>query len=916
MIRIAFIQCLLLQFFLSITNAQALRINELQTNNSTGITDNYGNHEDWIELYNDSSTAISLKGFGLSDDVTKPFKWVFPNVSIQSKQYLVIWLSDKTTIADWNNLHTNFSVKSSGEPVILTSPGGKRLSQYNEVALEKDLSYGCNQNNPNELVIYTHPTPGSINIGPVYSSILSMPEFSKEAGFYSSTINLELFNNDSNVVIVYTLDGSDPDTSNLKGQGYVYKNSYPQYLGDLPSILNEQTFTSFIYDGPITIKDRTTDPNKISMILTTFDKETWWFPQTSIYKGTVVKARAYKQGAVASNIVTRSYFVSPLGTSRFSLPIVSISIQENKLFDFFKGIYVAGEDFEKWRVDNPTAEANGGSDGNYWRRGDSAEVTGHLEIFDLNKQSVLNESIGFRINGNWSRSNSGKSLRFCARNKYGLETLNYRFFPSRKDSIFDNIILRCSGSDWNSSLFRDALVHGIVAPLGIDVQAYQPTISFINGEYWGIFNFRERHDKYYFKRTYNIEENEYDLLEWNSSASVGNNSHYLKMLNFISANTMAIHSNYLYIQKQMDVENFIDYEIAEIYINNWDWPGNNIKYWRYKANGYQPSAPYRKDGRWRWMMYDTDLSMSIWDSKAYSVNSLANAMATNGPDWPNPPWSTQLLRDLCESDTFQLAFVNRFADLMNTAFTTKRILGFINEYSGRLLPEIDEHIDRWQTPYGRAFWDERVEDMRTFATNRPTYLRNFYRQQFSLGANTMVTIDVSNKYHGRVKVNTIMIDSLTLGIDTTIYPWKGIYFKQTPIRLEAIPTDGYSFAKWDGISVGSVNPVYIDPANATNVKAVFVKKDTSQSAIHELQFDFPSVYFFNATVTIQSFQNELVSIDLLDMQGRYIMNICKDELVNGQLLLPINTSLIAEGVYLLNTRTLNSQRTQRIVIKR
>ncbi|MDV7398998.1 CotH kinase family protein, partial [Arthrospira platensis SPKY1] len=101
------------------------------------------------------------------------------------------------------------------------------------------------------------------------------------------------------------------------------------------------------------------------------------------------------------------------------------------------------------------------------------------------------------------------------------------------------------------------------------------------------------------------------------------------------------------------------YQIAEIFFDNQD-AGGNIRYWKAKS----------ADAKWRWILYDTDWGFGLHEASAYANNSLAFHTAANGPAWPNPPWSTFILRKLLENYDYQRAFVNRFADLLNTNFSS------------------------------------------------------------------------------------------------------------------------------------------------------------------------------------------------------------------------------------------------------
>ncbi|MDO8899336.1 MAG: lamin tail domain-containing protein, partial [Bacteroidales bacterium] len=97
------------------------------SSNATAVADEDGDYSDWIELHNTSNQALSLAGYGLSDDPEQPFRWVFPAKGIQPGGYLLVWASGKNRINTQQPLHTNFSISAAGEPLLLTHPSGERI---------------------------------------------------------------------------------------------------------------------------------------------------------------------------------------------------------------------------------------------------------------------------------------------------------------------------------------------------------------------------------------------------------------------------------------------------------------------------------------------------------------------------------------------------------------------------------------------------------------------------------------------------------------------------------------------------------------------------------------------------------------------------------------------------------------------
>lgn len=800
--------------------SQSLVINEIITSNSNVITDDDDSYEDWIEIYFNGSEAINLEGYGLSDDPAVPYKWVFPEYWIEPGDHLLIWCSDKNRTNIDFPLHTNFKISSSGEIITLTDNNNNTVDSYPAVVIPQNYSYGRQTDGAATFVIFPEPTPGEANSTPGYSEILSPPVLSMNGGFYTNPFNVSLSHSDPNVTIIYTLDGSDPDINNLSGTTYNYKNKYVELPGQANGSLLQNSFISYSYSAPLSITDRSTQPNDISMISSTYSQTPNYLPTYNLFKGTVVRAKAFKTGAMPSAITTKTYFVTPQGASRFSLPVISLSVSENKFFDYNNGIYVAGSDFDAWRAANPTLVSEYNATGNYDRSGDATEQVGNINYF-VNGNEVLNQDLGLRINGGDTRSLQSKSLRLYARSEYGNSIFNYPFFSDETLSNYKRLILRNSGQDFNNTLFKDGFTHNLVRSLAPDTKGYQPAIVFLNGEYWGILNIRERYDKQYFEQVYNINENDLDYLKDDLTPDEGENTEYLAMMDYMRANNMNNAANFNYIKTLLDADNFRDYFITNIFIQNTDWPGWNTVFWRKRTTAFEPNAPYGQDGRWRTGINDTDAGFSLM-LDVNDHNTLEFATATDGPEWPNPEWSTLVLRKLLENDGFKLDFITRFADLMNTYFLPSRVVAKSNEFKARIQPEMVEHINRWKLPNSYDWWEESIQVIQTFANERPAYQREHIRGKFGISGDINVTLNVDDMAHGFIKINTIDINPTTPGVNTNPYPWNGIYFQNIPITLKAIALPGYQFSHWSGSSNSTESSITITTANSFSITAHFI----------------------------------------------------------------------------------------------
>ncbi|TVR18768.1 MAG: T9SS C-terminal target domain-containing protein [Balneolaceae bacterium] len=214
---------LIFTFLLLFTSAEAqVVINEIQASNGSTFFDEDGEAEDWIELYNNGSETVSLNGFGLSDDYDNPFRWTIPNVSIEPGGYLLIWASGKDRTSTASELHTNFSISSDGEEIILTRPDGTRMDEIPPIPIPRDISYGRYPDGSDQFYFFEEPTPGSQNGGERYQQKLSRPQFSHEGGAITSSIQL-ILTSPEGADIYFTLDGSEP----IAGQSSRYTGPLP-----------------------------------------------------------------------------------------------------------------------------------------------------------------------------------------------------------------------------------------------------------------------------------------------------------------------------------------------------------------------------------------------------------------------------------------------------------------------------------------------------------------------------------------------------------------------------------------------------------------------------------------------------------------------------------------------------------------
>lgn len=780
--------------------------------NSHTLADNSGSYEDWIEIYNPNSFTVNIAGYYITDNLSNHTKSQFPTGSSQTiipaNGYKIIWASE---VPSRGPLHANIKLSAGGEAVGLYRPDGSTVDEVTFGAQRTDVSWGRQPDGAATWLFFagSNISAGSSNNGKTgYSVVMPEPTFSQNGGFYTSNFNLSLLSSDPAATIYYTLDGSDPDPANLTPQTFQYKNTYVENPGQSPGSLQTGTYRTYAYSSLIPISDRTSATNKESAKSSSFFNPPFYLPISPVFKGTVIRAIAHKPGALASNIVTNTYFVTNTPTPRYTVPVVSIATNEKSFFDYYSGIYTPGITFDNWRAANPSLSAGFCTGGNFSNEGDAWERAGNVEFF-LNNNSILNQSVGLRINGGCSVSVPRKSLRL-----YGDSDFEYPFFNNRPSNQFYNrLLLRNGGNDWDYSLIVDAYMQTMVRHLKFDTQSNRASVVFVNGEYWGIHSLYERYDKYYLNRNYKVSPDSVDIvsLSFGVEANEGDLVTYNSLVNYFD-NTNPV--SYSYVTTKIDVENFTDYQIAEIYAANTDWPGNNQQLWRKRTNQYLPTAPYGQDGRFRWMLKDMDYGLSYVNNQDH--NTLAHATDVNIA-------ATRFLRKLLDLPDYKSYFINRYADLLNTTFTPDRTVAMLNTMQQEYQPYITEHYERWRTNKTLTTWNNNVGAIRTFVQLRPERVRSHLRSKFGLSSNRNLTVNVSDTTRGYVKVNTIDIRPSTAGVSVNPYPWTGIYFQGNTIRIVAKAKPGYRFISWqeNGNTISTDTAYSYNPTTNRSFTALF-----------------------------------------------------------------------------------------------
>ena len=509
---------------------------------------------------------------------------------------------------------------------------------------------------------------------------------------------------------------------------------------------------------------------------------------------------------ISSPATTQTYFVDDDIYTDYSLPMISLATDADYLFDYQAGIYTQGRIYEEYY--DPTLRNLGHYNANYHQQGVEWERPVHIELFEAGGQPAFSKDGSVRIHGHATRFFPEKSLRLYAHSDVdNVDEFNYEFFPDFNNKVdnspitqFNNILLHNSGNDWDQTMFRDALMQSLVEHTDLDTMAYRPVNVFINGEYWGIHNLRPRLDEYYLAAAYQVDPKDVVILDEDLmvyKGEPGDEKDYKDLLEFIKQNTLQDDHNYEVVQSRMDIDNFIDYQVSEIYSSNIDWPHNNVRFWRLKTAEDDIAAGPGKDGRWRWMLVDTDQGFGIYNMYGiYQHQTLEEAL--------KPEKKGYLLSSLLQNESFKIQFINRFADHLNTSFQEKRVIDRIDQMQAVLDPEMAEHIRRWRVMGDSIeIWNQNVDVLREFARNRPDTLRQQIIEHFGLEGTAALTLKTGSG-GGHIQVNSIPIITGTPGVADS-KEWSGVYFKGIPIQITAIPDPGFQFAGWQGLDYEQAN---------------------------------------------------------------------------------------------------------------
>lgn len=743
----------------------SLMISELMAGNRTVLKDADGESSDWIELYNGSGVPVDLAGCALSDDDVNQRKWVLPERTLQPGEYLVVFASGKDRLD--GELHTNFKLSTKGESLRLYSPEGEVLSWVEYTGLPKDAS--LSREPDGTLTDQLQPTPGFENTPLGARAALSVAG-DNAIGLYINEVMcagdgydwLELYNAGDKAVDLsgmWLSDDTDrprrwqfPEGARLRSGDYMtvaltgqggqsglqsgtYGADFALSAGEtaclsLPdgTLLDKVTifdqyrdisygraadsdrYRYFMKATPGAKNAKTSYERKASEVsfselggqhvektltlsLSSDADATIYYTTdgstpgkgSNVYGGpieldgnTVVKAVAWRDDLIPSDTAVRTFILGAKHTVR----IVCVSGKRSQL---------------------------NGSGGmlNTGVKGEGCEV--YAEAYEPDGTKLFGQKCLMKLAGHSSRIKQGqKAFSLRAKSEYGESRFNAALFSNRDYDWCKSFVMRASGQDCTQTHMRDSVLTALAADTSVMYQETEVAVLYVNGKYWGVYNMRERVSKHSIAQFEGWENpDDVEIVEGSGKS----NADYRQMLKWARSHDLSNDANVEKLRQMVDIENYLDYIALQIYTCNEDL--NNTRCYR------NPKA----DGKWRWVLFDLDLSFQIYGDNVKDWLHGDSAGTITGQ-------SNSLFKAMMTNAALKDYFLTRMGSLLATTLSAQSVTEKIQRRYDTLLPEMPANCKRWKWSVDR--WKRYGQKLVRYARTRPKALIGYLVDDFKL----------------------------------------------------------------------------------------------------------------------------------------------------------------------------------------
>ena len=570
------------------------------------------------------------------------------------------------------------------------------------------------------------------------------------------------------------------------------------------------------YQGSVTLEMSSSGANEQIRYTTDGSTPT---PSSALYTGpitleqtTAVRARTFSTDSsiLPSFIETRTYLIN----EDITLPVFSFSGDQD-LLDLFGG--------------------------NQFLR-----PLGHFEYFESDGQFIDGNFGDFNKHGNDSWNYPQRGVDFISRDDYGYQRrLEHKFFETSDRTRFRRLMVKAAANDnfpfqQGGAHIRDSYIQHLsqIAGLDMDERSSTNVLVFVNGQYWGVYDLRERVDDnnftdFYYGQDYLYRDSDLYLQylkTWaGTSAHFGNQpaiNDWAALRQFVQNNDMGDPVHFEYVQSQLNIDSLIDYFVINSWVVSRDWLNFNTGWWR----GLNPAGSARE---WRYTLWDMEAAFGHFNNYTGLPNATATAPPCQAENLNVGNGHTAILRKLIQQNPeVRQRYIGRYIDLLNTHFSTENSIALLDSMIDVIAPEMPRHIERWGGNINT--WLNNVQNIRTFITNRNEFLMSTGLQDcYQLTGPFPTEFAVVPEDGGSIRMNSEWLPD---------YPFAAELFGNIPTRLLADPAMGHGFSHWE--IDGAVLPPTLTEAQielmitqATSVTAHFNPPATEGDVIHYWHFN-------------------------------------------------------------------------------
>ena len=415
-----------------------------------------------------------------------------------------------------------------------------------------------------------------------------------------------------------------------------------------------------------------------------------------IDKNTALRSISLIPGSRSSRETTRTF----LRTDPHALPVMSLQIDPTDFYDSQTGVY-----------GNFTADL---------------EQQAWYEYYEADGTLAIDFTGGLTLHGSFSRREDQKSMQIRLRSMYGQQTVTYPFFADNPVITHKRLILRTSGQDWQFTKLRDAFMTRVIKDYTAqDTMDVQSCVLYVNGEYFGLYEIREKVNKHYMEAHHGFDADAMDVIKGNRIVLSGDMQAYDRLLRYARNQDLRQPEAYQHVLSQIDEESLMDFLITQSFFSNPD--SGNKKFWR----------PRTEDGQWRWVFFDLDWALY---PTTYHLNWLRGDLLNPEGHGSYRIFDTSLQIALMENDDFRQRFIERYAWFLNEVFVTDRMLDILDEMTEQIRSEMPRQIARWGKPASMTIWERHVADLRRITSEKRDLAIRDLRDTFHLSSEELARL--------------------------------------------------------------------------------------------------------------------------------------------------------------------------------